>query len=65
MPLGQGIQGTACQQEVGEQQAQHGSRREGRRASGQGGQVALVDSAFVHAMREGSVVMIGEVNTPP
>jgi hypothetical protein len=30
---------------------------------GSGGQVALVDSAFVQAMREGWVVMIDEVNT--
>jgi hypothetical protein len=31
--------------------------------TGAGGQVALVDSAFVQAMREGWVVMIDEVNT--
>jgi hypothetical protein len=31
--------------------------------AGAGGQVALVDSAFVQAMREGWVVMIDEVNT--
>ena len=31
--------------------------------AGSGGQVALVDSAFVQAMREGWVVMIDEVNT--
>ena len=31
--------------------------------AGAGGQVALVDSAFVEAMREGWVVMIDEVNT--
>jgi hypothetical protein len=31
--------------------------------AGGGGQVALVDSAFVQAMREGWVVMIDEVNT--
>ena len=31
--------------------------------AGQGGQVKLVDSAFVQAMREGWVVMIDEVNT--
>jgi hypothetical protein len=31
--------------------------------AGSGGQVALVDSAFVTAMREGWVVMIDEVNT--
>jgi hypothetical protein len=31
--------------------------------AGAGGQVALVDSAFVSAMREGWVVMIDEVNT--
>ena len=33
------------------------------RSPGAGGQVALVDSAFVQAMREGWVVMIDEVNT--
>ena len=31
--------------------------------AGSGGQVSLVDSAFVQAMREGWVVMIDEVNT--
>ena len=34
-----------------------------RPVAGGGGQVALVDSAFVQAMREGWVVMIDEVNT--
>jgi hypothetical protein len=51
-PVGEGVQRLACQQEVGEQHAQHGSRREGRGAPGQRGQVALEQAGQVEAGEE-------------